>query len=588
MSRVVAVNCGLALGLVAGAWDGIAILVENPRSFDGALGGVAFLGAALALSVAVGGAVGLGVAAGSGRGARDPGRILVPGLALWIFGWAGVRVHVRWFFGEPLLSPGSLLVNVGLAVVSGLAAMVVWRIAGGRVTGVVARGSFTAAAVVVAILGVVATRTWAPPGPAARAGAAAHDARDILLVTLDTTRADHLSCYGYPRGTTPAIDRLARTSCAHARAYAPIPLTNPSHVSMMTGRTPREHGVLNNGTALPEHIPTIVREISEAGWSCAAFVSGIPLKASLSGLAPGFQTYDATFSRLESVHPMMTALATVRVANRILPFDLIERRAEKTCAAAIRWLAESSPPRFLWVHLFDPHTPYDAPEVLERRFARESVGWTAAGGKPVTGWPVSSYDAEIRETDRWLEDLLRAFRNETNGEGLVLLTADHGEGLEQHGELTHGSQLYEEDLRVPYVFVHPQVSLVNWVGTEFDVPVTSVAETLRAFAFGGYRGELDPPVEPIVAETFAPEGKEDQTAIVLTEDGGTGKLFVNRETGSRIGFDLTHDPGERQPVEPTGPEWEGLSAALPRGEPPRHSEPDPEAVRRLRALGYAH
>jgi len=577
VSRLAALNSGLALGLVAGAWDGVAVVLENPRSFEPA-SILPFLGAAVALGVAAGSAAG-SIAAGL---RLRPGALLVPGLSLALFAWLGVRAHVRWFFGEPPLSGPSLLANAGLLAGSVALVGAVWKVAGGVASRGAAHPAAAALALGLAAGGGTTALLFAPRPDAPLAGAVPPaGARDVLLVTLDTTRADHLSCYGYPRGTTPAIDRVARRAAVTERAYAPIPLTNPSHVSMLTGAIPREHGVLNNGTALAAELPTFVPELASAGWSCAAFVSGIPLKARLSGLAPGFRVYDDAFSLLETVHPMLTSLAAVRVANRVLPLDLVERRAAETCAAAAAWLRTSEGPRLLWVHLFDPHTPYDAPAILERRFAVESPAWTAAG-RPVGGWPIAQYDAELREADRRLEDLLRDWDDATAGEGAVLLTGDHGEGLGQHGELTHGAQLFEEDLRVPLVTADPADP-----GPRVEVdplPLTAVARLVRELA--GLAPSTLPRAASVLCETFAPEGKRDRSAVV--ESGPPGrKVVLDRETGEVVGFDLASDPGETRPIRPAG-EWAALVQRLPADKVDRERELDPETVRRLRALGYVH
>jgi arylsulfatase A-like enzyme len=581
---------GLALGLLAGAADAIAIILENPRSFEN-VSIAGFLGAAIAL----GGVLGLAAGAVAAALRLPPGAVLVPGIALVLFGMAGVRVHVRWFFGERLLGGESLLANAALAAGSAGTAWILWKMLGRGLSRRSTGRAPTVAGVVLCTAGALVALATRPapsrPGGGPVPSVAAR-ARDVLLVTLDTTRADHLSCYGYPRGTTPAIDRLARTGSQWVGAYAPVPLTAPSHASMLTGLPPRKHGVLNNGQ--PLRVSTFVQsELASRGWHCAAFVSGIPLKRA-SGLARGFHTYDDVFSPLETVHPMLTSLAAVRIANRVFPFDLVERRAEDTCAAAIEWLRSTDSPRFLWVHLFDPHTPYDAPDVLRRRFAVESAAWTAMD-RPVVEWPIAHYDAELRETDRWLEDLLRAFRDATGGEGEVILTADHGEGLEQHGELAHGTQLHEEDLLVPFVTSH---SLSGRQGPEIVPTVFDVREVASVVPMCALTSKLSPVphtvVKPwtILCETFAPEGRKDQSAAIEGTEYARPqrKLLHDWETGQRVGFDLDRDPGERHPLEPLAAEWSPLIRSLPEERLARspRPEPDPETVRRLRALGYVH
>jgi len=573
------VSAGLWIGLVAGVADAASVLVENPNSFAGASDVAAFATAAVAGSVALGGAGGMLLALLP----RRPGSAIVaPVLALWLFAWVGVRVHVRWFFGTPLAEPRYLAVNVALLAAAAIAVTPLGLLLRRG------RGTFVARPLVPALVGTAALAAWVvlggPLGPSAPRPATAEPppgARDVLLVTLDTTRADHLSAYGYPRGTTPFLDRLARRGTTWIDLSVPIPLTNPSHSSLFTGLLPREHGVRNNGTPLGAGHATFVEGLAAQGWSCAAFVSGIPLKAKLSGLARGFSVYDDRFSPLEAIHPMLTTLAVVRVANRVLPIDFVERRAARTARAAVAWLGASRGPRFVWVHFFDAHTPYDAAPVLRERFARESRAWSA-NGRDVTAWPFADYDAEVRAADRALGDVVRAFDEVTGGRGVIVVTADHGEGLEQHGELAHGAQLYTEDLRVPGVVRGAAAGPPGGLDRGLAC-LTRFARLVPAWAHGTVP-DLVPPPGWTEAATYAPEGRHDQSAV--WDDAGE-KIMVNWDTGEERSFDLAADPGETSP-RPPGEGSERLKGHLvPPGEA-GSEELDPEVVRRLRALGYLH
>jgi hypothetical protein len=577
---------GTGLGILAGAWDGLALRLENPRSFE-AESAATFVAASIALH----GAFGFAAGAASTLVARlvpalRPASALALGLGGWVFAWSGVRVHVRWFFGEPILARGSLLANLALLAAS---LAIAWLIR--RQARAVAAGAERSRVLVVetVAVGVAAVLATAPGSPRDRAGARAapaSGARDMLLVTLDTTRMDHLSAFGYPRGTTPAIDRVARRGACDV-LWVTVPLTNPSHCSLLTGLPPRAHGVLNNGTALSDTIPTIVDALAAKGWTCGAFVSGIPLKADLSGLDRSFGTYDDSFSALERIHPMMTSLAAVRVADRVLPGDMLERRAERTVGAAAAWLARTDSPRFLWVHVFDPHTPYRAPRAVRARFGRESDGWTA-NQRAVTEWPVADYDAELRATDRALATLFREFETVASS-GIIAIVADHGEGLLQHGELTHGALLHEEDLAVAWVVSGAgpgdSSSAARLRGAAPPRPATDVAAILAAFAAGRSAPSSD---EGIVrADTFPPEGRGRKTAMIGRLPGsGIGKTIVDWERGERVAFRIDADPGELRPIEPVGSEW---AALLPEdAESAAGDGLDPDVERRLRALGYVH
>lgn len=553
------------------------------------------------------------------------------GLGAFLFLWVAIRVHVRWFFGEPLTSMKSLPAYAGVLLASILIATLLIRLLRGPIDRLLGMpwGRTALGCLIICCLLIALGK------PHSLLSRPAHEspetAQDILFITLDTTRADHLSCYGYPRGTTPAMDRLARRGFLYVNAYSQIPLTAPSHASMFTGMSPDAHHVRNNGMILPEDFPTFVESLADAGWNCAAFVSGIPLKAATSGLSRGFQVYDDRFSMFEHLHPMMTSLAFVRVLNRILPLDFVERRSAKTADSAIRWLEDSDSPRFLWAHFFDAHTPYDAAAIVRERFARESAGWLASG-KSVNEWPIADYDAEVRTVDDEVSRVLNAFESATSGDGVVLLTADHGEGLEQHGQLTHGQLLFEEDLRVPLIVSKD----VNWP-IEIRQPGSFIEEVLdrgidpRFFDLrlipiwmkGSAHLDVSLPEPsgegpstlgwfPGTAATYAPEGREDKGAIweiwADNEDRREGdgivgaplnsdrtprrKIIMNWARGEEVAYDLWEDPGETRPMN-TGMEseyevsWKSLRYWIPQQQTGRVSI-DPEVERRLRSLGYIH
>jgi len=244
----------------------------------------------------------------------------------------------------------------------------------------------------------------------------AHRRPDIVLITLDTTRADHLGCYGHAIASTPHLDRFAQGSVQYMQAVAPVPLTLPAHASMMTGLQPPEHGVRDNsGYHLPEEVVTLAEILRDQGYATAAFVSAYILTPHF-GLSQGFQTYDH--------HPVN------------------ERPGAETTRAAIAWLEDfarlGSQPLFLWVHYFDPHTPWTPPE----QFA------SATRGTP--------YDAEISAMDAAVGDLLAALRRLGRLEAAhVVIVGDHGEGLGDHIEREHGIFLYEETLHVPLMWKLP-------------------------------------------------------------------------------------------------------------------------------------
>jgi choline-sulfatase len=252
---------------------------------------------------------------------------------------------------------------------------------------------------------------------------------DVLLITIDTLRADHVGAYGYRQGATPAIDGLASRGVRFAHAIAPTPLTLPSHASIFTGATPLRHGVRDNvGFALNPGLATLAERFRAAGYTTGAFISGFPLHRRF-GLMRGFDHYDDQLTG---------------GGDRARP-AAVERRGDQTIAAATAWLdrpaADRQRPLFLWVHLFDPHAPYDAPEPYRTRFA----------GRP--------YDGEVAFADAQVAALLHHLEQARPGrEAVIALTADHGEGLGDHAEPTHGLFVYDSTIRVPLVAAGPGIS----------------------------------------------------------------------------------------------------------------------------------
>jgi choline-sulfatase len=266
----------------------------------------------------------------------------------------------------------------------------------------------------------------------------------VLLITLDTTRADHLGCYGAVTAATPRLDALARSGVRFDLALSPVPLTLPAHASILSGRVPRRHGIRDNaGFHLTDSVPLLTERFRDAGYATAAFVSAAVLDRE-GGLNRGFAIYDDT----------------VRIGDR-RTFDYQERAGSQTVDAALGSLPSLKPPFFLWVHLYDPHFPYVPPEPYKTRFAKHP------------------YDGEIAFDDAQVGRLLDALR--VDGETVVVAVAgDHGESLGDHGERTHGVFLYQSTQRVPLILYGRGVP----VGRTITVPVglVDLAPTLLELA----------------------------------------------------------------------------------------------------------
>jgi arylsulfatase A-like enzyme/Tfp pilus assembly protein PilF len=275
-----------------------------------------------------------------------------------------------------------------------------------------------------AILGTLTFVVWFVRTRNAQADLRPIPGQNVLLITIDTLRADALGCYGGP-AATPNLDRLARQGLRFDFAHAHAVVTLPSHTSILTGRYPLEHGIRDNtGYRLANGTPTMATLLKASGYRTGAFLGGFPLNARF-GLTPGFDVYDDRVG--ESHGPVEFALA--------------ERRADAVVSAAGTWIASQSDHWFAWVHVFDPHAPYAPPAPFDRQYA----------DRP--------YYGEVAYVDQAIERLLVQVRNQARPT-LVVVTADHGEALGEHGEATHGLFAYESTLRVPLIIaevdpVHP-------------------------------------------------------------------------------------------------------------------------------------
>ena len=296
--------------------------------------------------------------------------------------------------------------------------------------------------------------------------------RDILLITIDTLRADHLGLYGYERETSPQIDRWFGGHAIYTRAWGPSARTSPSVTSILSGMLPQEHGVrlfyqlVEDGVAL-------VPDLLPPAYQSAAFVSNIVLTDEAIGFAEHFDHYDDFVDERES-------------RRRIF-----ERQAQRTTDAALTWLQtrrDRSRPLFLWLHYIDPHGPYRPPADWSTSFEYESrpvaieriPGYTREGGVADGNHYLERYDAEIAYVDHHVGRLLDGYAQlAPAADALMILTSDHGESMMEH-ELwfTHDYQVYEEIVRVPMLVRGPGVE-----SGHFDTPVTGaeVASTILSF-----------------------------------------------------------------------------------------------------------
>ncbi len=256
-------------------------------------------------------------------------------------------------------------------------------------------------------------------------GAAVQRRLNLVVVTIDTLRPDRLGCYGYSKNETPNLDALAKSGTVFETAVTHTPLTAPSHASMFTGLYPPVHNVRDmGGFVLQTPHKTLAEILQQQGWDTAAFVGSAALKRNF-GFSRGFAVYDD-----EMPKPDPASAAT----------ENPERRASEVVDRAVAWLA-SAPrqPYLLWVHVYDPHFPYDPPSPFREKYR----------DRP--------YDGEVAYADQQLGRLFTAVAQKSPNNTLVAVLSDHGESLSQHGEYTHGVFLYDSTLRVAFLMAGPGV-----------------------------------------------------------------------------------------------------------------------------------
>jgi arylsulfatase A-like enzyme/Tfp pilus assembly protein PilF len=398
-------------------------------------------------------------------------------------------------------------------------------------------------------------------------------APNVVLITLDTTRADHLGCYGARDVSTPNLDAVAAAGARFETAITPVPITLPSHATILTGLSPAEHGVHDNVIQrLPDDVPTLATILKERGYDTAAFVGAAVLDARF-GLARGFDHYDDDL------------LAAMKERSAL---SFVERRAEEVSRPAIEWLASRAKERpfLLWAHYFDPHQEYAAPPPFGEKYAQRP------------------YDGEIAYTDHWVGELLAVVEKQSAGRPtLTVVVADHGEGLGEHLEQTHGLFLYDSTLRVPLlmswpgripagVSVAPMTSTQAILPTVLDLLGIAVPRGVKAKSLLPLVGGKPAEVEPIFLETMLPMNLFGWTPI----EGVRTAEHKYVESPMPELYDLRRDPRETKNLAGEGdPELQGLSerlsdhrsAAVEKPQAGEVGQLDETTRQRLAALGYA-
>ena len=386
--------------------------------------------------------------------------------------------------------------------------------------------------------------------------------QNILLVTIDTLRADALSSYGGP-ARTPNLDRLAGSGARFTFAHAHAVVTLPSHTSILTGRLPYEHGMRDNsGFRVPEGTETLATRLKAAGYATGAFVGGFPLTKRF-GLTPGFDVYDDQMPELSGP----------------LAIKMPERRADAVVERAVNWIGTQSGKFFSWVHVFDPHSPYEPPDPHRAAHASQP------------------YHGEVAWTDQALGALferLAALSRPT----LVIVTADHGESLGEHGEETHGMFAYEPTLRVPLIVARVGGAASRGIVIDSPVRHIDIAPTvLEAAGVDGASSMAGASLAPLIREGDGPDRPSYFESMTYNLVRGWAPLRgVLSERTKYIDlplpelYDLAADPNEATNLADRSGGRVQVMANLLRGfnvAPPHRPGQESAAAREaLRSLGY--
>jgi len=414
------------------------------------------------------------------------------------------------------------------------------------------------------VIALAATAAWYWRARTPRFALEPDATQNVLLVTIDTLRADAISAYGGP-AQTPNLDRLASRGARFTFAHSHTVVTLPSHTSILSGLLPYEHGIRDNsGFRVRAGTPTLATRLKARGFATAAFVGGFPLTKRF-GLTPGFDVYDDQMPETRGA----------------IEASMPERRADLVVSRAIEWMARQQGQFFEWVHVFDPHSPYRPADDLAAQYASQP------------------YFGEVAFVDRALGplfDRLSSLARPT----LVIVTADHGESLGEHGELTHGMFAYEATIHVPLIVarIDPRASAVP-SGLVVDAPVRHIDIVPTVLDAVGAEPDAKLPGASLRAAIDGAGGDRPSYFESMTYNlvrGWAPLRGVLQDSRKYIDlpipelYDLRADPKEAQNLAPAQRDRVQVLANLLRtyntAPPNRPGQETPEAAAALRSLGY--
>lgn len=638
----IALQVGVVVGTVLGCLEGLASVDRNIYFNPGTWALVCFAGPLVlsTLSITLL-ALGIGAVDRAGRGAGPPRAerlaaqyaallvLLVTAFAAWV--WAQeLRAALARIAAESTWLPSAsaaVVVALGLAAAgaAALAAHALWSAAPRGV-----RGALVAACLALntGALGEVVWRFTSESRGLLVSGAQgvrrAPGERNVLLITLDTVRADRVGAYAPASSLTPAIDRLARDGVLFEQPFSTSSWTLPALASVMTGRTPSQHGAgwpegdrdLLARSPLAE-VPTLAAELRAHGYRTAAKVTN-PYMSLRYGLGAGFDEHENVTLEAEATAALSHTLA-FRVLRWLVPGLVITDRGDTVTSRALRWLEAHADEKFLlWVHYIDPHAPYTDPDHdTHTSFQGDTLlagGARDAGPEPAPidvarirageihlsaegrGQLTALYDREVAYVDRQVGRLVDALaRLDLTRDTLVVLLSDHGEEFWEHGGVEHGQTFFDEVVRVPLVMGGPDLPAGLRIGQPVSLAdvAPTILELLGLPALADTQGMSLVPLlrgEALPRTAVTSEGmlfREHATAIRTAD-----YKYVRWGDGREELYDLARDPGERMNQAACG-DLDGARAVHTRLFEPvpdraRHGDvqPDPAVRAGLRALGY--
>jgi len=426
---------------------------------------------------------------------------------------------------------------------------------------------------------------------------------NVLLITIDTLRADHLGCYGYDKRVSKMIDALASQGVQFNNCMSQSPITPVSHASILTGQNPYRHGVRTLEGGEPHKLGadhfTLATLLKDASYQTAAFISSVPLVRERYGLDNGFDVYEQSFYEAIEFDQATQQPDSRRDRNPT------QRRADLTTSLAIEWLhGIEEGPFFAWIHYFDVHETYLIPPMIPGVFMYSIEG-------PLTDIHPQMYDVELRFVDMMIEKLIgKLYEMGLGRNTLIVLTSDHGQGLGDHDYHYHGERLYQEQIHIPLLFVGGSipsgvksdrlVRSIDIVPSVLDVlgyPPKSIPAGIEGNSLRGlWEAEGAPPkdVSAAYSETLYPIEAHGKPPIFSIVDGDFKLISHGEANAENELFNLSSDPAELNNIISEHPEHgdrlmemiANLQAGTTIDVKPTTGKRDKESEALLKSLGY--